>query len=92
MDIYTPEARRGNITGSLRFESANALAMFIALASGVPIPSLPPQAGALRRELKPSQLEQLVRRMDRRPTPQPPTPERQSKRAQRRERGRSKRF
>lgn len=92
MDLYTPEARRGGLKGSLRFESANALAMLVALASGMPIPSLPPQASALRRELRPSQLEQLVREMDRKPTPQPPVPERQSKRAQRRQRGRSKRF
>lgn len=45
-DLYTPEARRGGITGSLRFESANALAMLVALAAGMPLPSLPPQAGA----------------------------------------------
>lgn len=91
-EVYTPEARRGGIKGSLRFESANALAMLVALASGVPIPSLPPPAGVIRRELKPSQLEQLVRQMDRKPTPPPPVPERMSKRAQRRQRGRSKRF
>lgn len=90
-DLYTPAARSGGIKGSLRL-SPGALAMLVALASGMPLPSLPPQAGVIRRELKPSQLEQLVRQMDRKPTPQPPTPERQSKRAQRRQRGRSKRF
>lgn len=90
-EVYTPEARRGGITGSLRFESANALAMLVALASGMPLPVFPPQAGALRRELKPSQLEQLVRQMDGRPTPQPPVPERMSKRAQRRQRAKGRR-
>lgn len=91
-DLYTPAARRGGIKGSLRFESANALAILSALVLGVPLPPIQPQGKAIRRELKPSALEQLIREMDRKPTPQPPTPERMSKRAQRRRRGRSKRF
>lgn len=90
-DLYTPEARSGRIGGTLRFH-ADGLAALIALAAGLPIPCFPPSSVAVRRELKPSQLEQLVRRMDRKPTPQPPVPERMSKRAQRRQRGRSKRF
>lgn len=91
-DLYTPAARGGRIGGTLRFLNPNALAIFIALAAGLPIPCFPPQAVAVRRELKPSQLEQLVRRMDRKAAAAPPVPERMSKRAQRRQRGRSKRF
>lgn len=89
-DLYTPAARSGRIGGTLRLLNPNALAIFIALAAGLPIPCFPPQAVAVRRELKPSQLEQLVRRMDRKPTPQPPVPERMSKRAQRRRRAKER--